>query len=284
MRSLLHIILFTLVTLPSWARAKKPATAMRSNTKPGVAYTQVPGLTKAIMKLGIQPPNKHHITLKRAKRLAALFEHYGKKWGVDPWLAVSIARQESHFTDRPKRVKRCKTVIEGDSAVRKCWSIWAGEQGLMQVVPKYSAGAFKACTGRNWKYAREFRPTEIGVCTGMWLMGYRRDKVRRKMRIGKWFLMRGGRWSATRLFAPCGYSQKRFCRNGNRAACKRLWWVGSYNWGTHRVFCRRRKGIDPAGYPIRVIDRYMRIKKKFGTMKAVMKAVHSIKIVKGPKA
>ena len=78
----------------------------------------------------------HHNPLKnrRVRTLVKHFQRFGKRWNIDPWLAVSIACQESVFRDQPRRIKirRCATEIRRGTARRVCKMVWAGERGVMQ--------------------------------------------------------------------------------------------------------------------------------------------------------
>jgi hypothetical protein len=203
----------------------------------------------------------------RARLLSRLFRKYGKMWGVDPWIAVSIAFQESRFSDRPRpvHVTRCRTKIADGMAVEVCRKVWPGERGLMQVIPRWARTSFMACKGRSWKDPDELEDTETNVCVGMHLMAKRRARIRTTMRHRRLFVVRGASWRYQYAWKPCSPRQRRFCRNGNSALCRRLWWVASWNWGSHRLFCGRvRSRFDPQGYPIKVLRRYKMLVRKFG--------------------
>lgn len=223
-------------------------------------------LERAIVWLG----NFHRAPVKKARahRLAKLFSAYGKRWKVDPWMAIAIACQESKFRDRPRRIyiKKCKTVLEDGKAIQLCTYKWPGERGVMQVVPRLVRASYHACTGWDLQDPSVLENTGINVCVGMHLMAYRRDKVRRKLRKGRRFNLRGGRigGSTTRHHGPCSRKHVKFCLNGNLKLCNRWWWVASWNWGTHQVFCgNTSRRFDFSGYPIRVLRRYKRIISKF---------------------
>jgi hypothetical protein len=233
-------------------------------------------LAKAIMYLGIKKPNKGHMTEKRARLLSGYFREYGRRWGIDPWLAVSIARAESHFRDYPPKVRKCRIVLLNTGFAKKCNLVWKGERGLMQLIPKYSKQAFIACKGRPWEKLAELSDSKTSICAGMWLMRYRRDKIARKQRERRFFKWRCGRYPYTRRYGPCTGRQRRFCRR-NPTVCKKFWWVASYNWGTHQVICGRiKRNLDFAGYPIRVLGRYKKIVAKF-------RATATTPTVRGPK-
>lgn len=221
-------------------------------------------LSKAISYLA----KYHHNPLNKARsqQLARWFWKYGNRWAVDPWMAVSIACQESIFKDRPRKifVNRCKTVIDGDRAIQICRKVWGGEYGMMQVVPTYAKPSFRACKGRKWKTTRELHDTETNLCVSIHLMAARRGRIRKRIRRRIPFMLRGAKGNWTRRYSPCSRRHRKFCKNGNKAYCKRWWWVASWNWGSHRVICNRvSKQHDFAGYPIRVIGRYRKIVERF---------------------
>ena len=210
--------------------------------------------------------HKNPVSRARALELAWYFTSYGRKWGVDPWLAVSVACQESIFRDRPARVKvrRCRTVVRDGVATRRCRRVWAGERGMMQMIPGYSKEAFFACKGRRWDDVEELQDTETSICVGLWMMARRKRKVRWRSSKGLSFQSKGIRRRWVPHYAPCSRRQRRFCRHGNRRLCARYWWIGSYNWGSHKVLCGRiSRTVDFAGYPIRVLRRYKHIVRKF---------------------
>jgi hypothetical protein len=238
------------------AKAKRPAADVRP--------APLPPLGRAIAYLARY--HKNPLRPARVRRLTRYFLRYGRLWGVDPWLAASIACQESIFRDHPRkvRVRRCRTVFRRGRVRTVCRDVWGGERGIMQMIPAYSKQGFYACTGRHWKDPDELSRTKISICVGIWMLARRRHKIAVRHRAGKSFRCRGGDHKYTRHYAPCNRRQRRFCRHGPRALCRRFWWAASYNWGSHKVVCGRiTKGIDFAGYPIRVIRRYAHIVKKF---------------------
>lgn len=202
----------------------------------------------------------------RAAELSRLFRKYGRMWKVDPWIGVSIAMQESHFRDRPPPLKitRCKTKIVDGSAIEICRKYWPGERGMMQVIPRWARSSFMACKGGSWKDPDELEDTETNICVGMHLLARRRARIRKTMRKRRLFVVRGASWRYQRVWKPCSWRQRKFCKNGNLALCKRMWWVASWNWGSHRLFCGGRNRWDTQGYPIKVLKRYKLIVKKFG--------------------
>jgi hypothetical protein len=205
---------------------------------------------------------------QRAAALARWFVKYGSAWRVDPLLAASVALQESHFRDRPSRcyVTKCRTKIDSKtgSAVEVCKRVWPGERGMLQIIPRYARASFTACKGRSWRDPDELYDTETNICVGMHLMAKRRRAVRKR----RLFVARGHKHRWRRHFKPCSYRQRRFCNNGNRRLCAKHWWIASWNWGSHRVYCRRVSKFDHAGYPIRVLRRYARLVRKFRRKKA----------------
>ncbi|MCD6498870.1 MAG: hypothetical protein J7M25_11305 [Deltaproteobacteria bacterium] len=202
----------------------------------------------------------------RAKELAGYFRHYGAKWHVDPWLAASIACQESIFRNYPRKVKvrRCRTIVRNGRAVTECHRVWAGERGMMQVIFWYVRDAYRACTGKRLKHASQLVHTETNICVGTWLMAQKRNKILARMRAGRPFVVRGAGAKWSRRYRACSKRQRHFCRGRFKPYCDRLWWVASYNWGSHQLICgRTSRAIDYAGYPIRVIRRYVFITHKF---------------------
>lgn len=243
-------LMFTIIFAVSECDNAKAATVNAGETR---------RLRAAILWLGER--GKCKIPKKRAALLARLFVKYGKIWKVNPWIAASVAYQESKFTDKPKKllVERCKKVWDDAyGEVEICKIKWPGERGMMQVVPKYARDSFSACKGRSWNDPNEMQDTETNVCVSMHLMAARRSRVRTR----RSFVLRGGRGRRTYRHAPCGPRQRKFCRK-HRALCKKFWWVASWNWGSHRVICTSRGRYDFAGYPIRVLKRYKRIVGKF---------------------
>lgn len=220
-----------------------------------------PGLRAAITWL--VRSDKRKISRRRAMLLARLFDKYGRLWNVDPWLAVSVSFQESGFRDKPRRVKvwRCRKIPGGEACVNK----WPGDRGLLQIIPKYARDSFTACrelvTGDPW----DLYDTETSVCVGVHLMASRRASIAARTQKRRSFMARGSRYRWLRRYAPCGTRQIRFCRNGYRRLCRKFWWIASWNWGSHRVFCGGRWQYDFPGYPIRVLKRYRRIVAKFRT-------------------
>lgn len=225
-------------------------------------------LTRAVA--GLMPRSVgRKAALCRARKLASLYKRFGRRWGADPYLAACITRQESRFNLRPKPIIRCKTVIEGGSAVKKCRSLWSGEVGLMQIIPAYVRPAIGQCTkGVEGRGRALLRRPEVNICLGMWLMANRRRKIakieasgRRKFRLNGRTTCTGRRVYSAR-YAPCHRRQVRFCSNGFKSLCRRFWTVAaSYNWGSHQVMCRNINGVDHVGYPLRVLRCYRRITK-----------------------
>ena len=210
--------------------------------------------------------DKRKISRRRAARLARLFAKYGRLWNIDPWLAAVVSFRESGFRDKPRRVKvwRCRK-ISGVAGGEVCVNKWPGDRGLLQVVPKYAQDSFTACrelvTGDPWN----LYDTETSICVGVHLMSRRRASIAERIQKRRSFMARGSRHRWLRRYAPCGSRQIRFCRNGYSRLCKKFWWIASWNWGSHRVFCGGRWQYDFPGYPIRVLKRYRRIVAKFRT-------------------
>lgn len=226
---------------------------------------EVQALARAIRFLGRY--HKNPVQKARSVTLAQCFIKYGRRWSVDPWLAASVACQESIFKDRPRRIRirRCKTSIRRGVAFNDCRSVWAGERGVMQVIPAYVKEGFVACKGRPWKSQDELSETDVAVCVGVWLMARKRNRIWKKIRRGLAFKVRGGGFDWSRSYHPCSKRQKQFCHNGNKGLCRRFWWVASYNWGSHKILCGRiDRTIDFEGYPIRIIRRYKTIVTMFG--------------------
>jgi hypothetical protein len=208
---------------------------------------------------------KNPVSEARARMLARYFRRYGKLWNVDPWLAITIACQESIFRDHPPKilVHRCRTVVRRGEPVRRCRKVWPGERGLMQIIPVYSEEAFFACEGRRWDRKDELIETRINVCAGIWTLAARRKALEDRQRINRAFIVRGSDRNWMQRFVPCGPYQLRFCRN-NEELCRRFWWVASYNWGVHRVICSRTsRKFNFSAYPIRIIKLYKLIVSKF---------------------
>jgi len=202
----------------------------------------------------------------RAKELAGYFRRYGAKWHVDPWLAASIACQESIFRDYPRKVKvrRCRTIVRNGRAETECHRVWAGERGMMQVIFWYVRDAYRACTGKRLKHASQLVHTETNICVGTWLMAHKRDKILARMRKRRPFVVRGAGAKWSRRYHACSSRQRHFCRGRFKPYCEKFWWVASYNWGSHQLICgRTRRAIDYAGYPMRVLRRYAFITHKF---------------------
>jgi hypothetical protein len=210
--------------------------------------------------------SKMPVAKKRARDLARWFRKYGAMWKVDPWVAVAIAHQESHFRDRPPHlmITRCRTKFVDGSAVEICRKVWPGERGLMQVIPRWARKSFMACKGRSWKDPDELYDTETNICVGMHLLAARRAKIRDTMAKRRLFIVRGAKWNYQYAWKPCSWRQRKFCR-GNAPLCARMWWVASWNWGSHRLYCGGRNRFDTQGYPIKVLKRYKLIVKKFGS-------------------
>lgn len=225
--------------------------------------TKRDGLKRAIVWLRVK--SKLPIKEKRAKRLAHLFRKYGRMWKVDPWVGVSIAQQESHFRDHPPPVlvKRCKTRIVDGNTVEICRKVWPGDRGMMQIIPRWARSSFMACKGRSWHDPDELEDTETNICVAMHLLAKRRARIQKQMKQKRFFHVRGvPKRRYQRTWKPCSPRQLRFCRS-NRGLCKRLWWVASWNWGWHRLFCGGRSRFDTQGYPIKVLRRYKMIVSKF---------------------
>ncbi len=199
------------------------------------------------------------LSVERAEELAALFYRYGRRWKVNPYLVASIACQESIFRTYPRKVKvrRCRTVVVAGRAETRCEEYWAGERGMMQIIPSYVLEGYRACTGRRRLHRwSDLTPAEVNVCVGSWLLARKREAILDRMRRGKAFMVRGGEGSWKRHYAPCSRRHRHFCKGPMAQVCRRYWWVASYNWGSHQLLCgRTARGIDFAGYPIRVLGR-----------------------------
>ena len=207
------------------------------------------------------------LSVERAEHLAALFYRYGRRWGVNPYLVASIACQESIFRSYPRkvRVRRCRTVIRQGRAETLCENYWAGERGMMQVIPSYVREGYRLCTGRRrWRRLSDLTPAEVNVCVGAWLLARKRKAILDRMRRGKGFIVRGAETSWRSRYAPCSRRHRHFCEGDNAETCRRYWWVASYNWGSHQLLCGpTARGIDFTGYPIRVLGRLAYIWKHF---------------------
>jgi len=209
---------------------------------------------------------------KKAHRLALLFRRYGARWHVNPYLAMSVACQESGFLSHPSpaKLRRCGTVLEGGRAVSKCWYEEGRELGLMQVMPQFVPAAYRACVPRGGRLRRRrLLDPEVNVCMGVWLLARRRAKVLERLRKGRLFQVAGGtaRWSSR--YRPCSRRQRHFCRRGHMWECRRFWWVASYNWGGHKLVCGPLgRRADFEGYPMRILGRLHRALVRFGSVRA----------------
>lgn len=210
-------------------------------------------LGKAIIGARCRGVKRTCMSTSHAEKLAALFRKYGAKWKVDPWLAMSVASCESNLRSSPPRSWYMRCSIKG--GIKLCRDAYAGEVGVMQLIPRYAQGAFRKCLGRRWRRKSEIIRPDVNICAGIWLLSHRRSLVATRKRM---FMSVGGSRRWARKFIPCGRRQLRFCYK-NRALCRKFWWVGSYNWGYHRRFCSGW----PASYPTRVLRTYKRLTAKY---------------------
>lgn len=229
---------------------------------------------------GVSSPwaRSHWLTVARAERVAALLRTYGRKWQVDPWLAASVAYHESRYKDRPRRVlvKRCKSkwfhrVGNLGSFQPVCRLIWPGERGILQVVPAYARASWRACKGtKRWRREVELEDTATNICVSLHLMASRRARVQRRIRHRITFVSmwpgRRRRWR--RDYGPCTSYQRRWCAKWG-TLCKRLWWIASWNWGSHRQLCSNSFG---SSYPVRVLRLYRRMEQRFRRANVIKRA------------
>lgn len=257
-------VLFFILTLVCFFLLAKPAHGKIVYTV-DIDKVKIHNVTQAILYLVEKERVK--VTEKRAKTIAKYMVVYGNRWKVDPYIGVSIACQESLFKDRPRRIKviRCHTVIQDGIAKRKCIKKWPGERGIMQVVPRWSRESYKACFGKRLEDPDVLYNTKVNVCVGMHLLAKRRSIVaKRSAGMYGGFVVRGASYRRSKRFGPCGWAQIHFCKGKYSKWCKRLWWVGTWNWGSHRMICNRVSRVHNfAGYPIAIIRRYVDIVNKF---------------------
>ena len=255
-KNIIGLIMFSIFMVILYVLVVKEAKASEEKIKNSIVYLTKKYKTKKLSQ-------------KRLNNLAKWILIYSKKWNIDPLVVVCIAHHESRFKDYPRRVKvrRCRTKTIDGKKVKKCKLIWPGERGILQIIPIYARKSFKVCTGRNLYNYSELYNAKINLCTGIHSLAERRKTLaKRSSPVGRGFVVRGAWYRRTKKFAPCGWRHKLFCKKDKYAPyCKKLWWVGAWNWGSHRVFCNRVGKIHNfSAYPMRIIEKYVAIVKRFG--------------------
>lgn len=184
---------------------------------------------------------------ERIRWLAKLFLKNADRWGLDPALVACVSYKESTYRLRPRKIRRCKTVVACGNQVGPCYAsqpikkvcsiINAPEVGLMQILPHDGSTrrGWKFCTGRRrWRRRADLRVPAVNVCIGTYELSQWKAWAQKR---GRWWKVLYG-------------SHKRFYRKN--PGLRKFHWVAGYNWGPRR----RPRFKFKIGYPVRVLRCY----------------------------
>lgn len=189
---------------------------------------------------------------KKIRPLAKLLIKNSKRWNLNPGLVACVVWRESSYRWRPRKIKRCKTKIEGNKAVKVCRILNAPEVGIMQILPHDTSTkrGWRLCTGKKrlWRTRSQLRKPKVNVCIGTYELSKWKEWAHKK---GKWW-------------RPVLSWHRRFYRKNPKL--KRYHWVASYNWGPRRIprFSFKRR------YPVNVLKcfkNYRNYKKRYNSLK-----------------
>lgn len=252
----LMVILFTLATAGSYAKASPPVQGAKAVVVDNKAEDLAAVMTWA---------RKHgkHRWGKSARYLeyAKLFVKNGRRWKVDPLLVACVAFAESRFrvTAPPLYLNRCKTVLQGCNRPGPChkrvrWKkvckrthVNTEEAGMMQVLwyDGSTRKGYAKCTGKKLvrrartrtlaraRAHKQLMPPKVAICVGTYEMsqwkrwayvgGYGRIRCHTRK-------SRGSRYCANRL-KPRKKRNVSFFKK--HPQLKRHFWVSFYNWGSN---------------------------------------------------